>query len=144
MIKSDYLLYLKSIPAFQNANNSLLSKIGKNANLVELKPNLEVNECTETDQLYIVLNGQVELSLQNNYEQLVIAVLESGEVLPFFNSSNMNIKTTKPTVLLSVSIHLLRRLMQENPALQINFLKLLQESLNYCYNVLASNVPRVQ
>ncbi|WP_456274408.1 hypothetical protein [Bacillus sp. AK031] len=146
MVKSQYLLYLKSLPLFQDLENSLLKKMVAASTFLELQSTDNIRELLSHEELIILLNGELHFSFEEEQGKVIdVFVLKKGDTLSLDallskHCQQLAIFPVEHTAVIKIPLIFINNTVIHQPALQQNLLQTLQRNLKDSYHILANNM----
>ncbi|WP_113927066.1 hypothetical protein [Bacillus sp. P14.5] len=145
MVKSQYMLYLKSLPIFQGLDNQVLKKIVAASTLIEVQTPEQMKEILTEEELFIVLTGELALYYENpKHPTIKIQSVNIGESLSTLESATetLVIKPGKGTVLMKVPLLFIEHLLMQNIKFKQNVIKGMNEKLLSSFDKLITLIGR--
>jgi CRP-like cAMP-binding protein len=145
VVKSQYMLYLKSLPIFQGLDNQVLKKIVAASTLIEVQTPEQMEEILTEDELVIVLAGELELYYENaKHPSFKIRSVNKGESFSLLESDTdrLLIKPAKETVLMKVPLMFIEHLLIQNVKFKQNVIMMMNEKLRSSYDRLITLIGR--
>ncbi|WP_421380977.1 hypothetical protein ACOJQI_18980 [Bacillus salacetis] len=139
MVKSQYMLYLKSLPIFQGLDNQVMKKVVAASTLIEVQTPEHIKECLSEEELIIVLTGELELYYENAKQiPLKVKSVEKGESFTLLESDtdHLVIRPTDQTILMKVPLLFIEHLLMQNVKFKQNVIKAMSEKLRSSYDKL--------
>jgi CRP-like cAMP-binding protein len=146
MEKSQYLLYLKSLPLFHSLENSLLKKMVAVSSVLEFVSTNNIRESLSHEELIIVLEGELHFTFEDEQKKVIeVLTLKKGETLSLEALLNQHcdqlaIYPAKHTALIKIPFIVINNMVMHQSALQQNLLQILQKNLRDSYHILAYNI----